>query len=102
MKGKVGEGGGSGEEEKGRMRKQKFYFRPTLVISILLGIILPLVLGVKDPMLISTTFSIIWVLYAIILLVTVLLIRPGLKVKASRKNGITVVRYELLNPGKKR
>jgi hypothetical protein len=83
------------------MRKQKFYFRFTLVISILFGIILPLVLGVKDPMLIATTFSMVWVLYAIILLVMVFLIKPGLKIKASRKNGVTLVRYELLNPGKK-
>jgi hypothetical protein len=73
----------------------------TLVIS-LFGIILPLALGVKDFMLIATTFSMIWVLYAIMLLVTVFLVRPGLKVKASRKNGVTVVRYELINPEKKR
>ena len=63
---------------------------------------MPLVLGVRDSMLITTTFSMVWVLYAIVLLVTVFLIRPGLKIKASRNNGVTVVRYELLNPGKKR
>ena len=84
------------------MRKQKYHFAHTLVISILLGIILPLALGVKDPMLIATTFSMVWALYAIILLVTVFLIKPGLKIKASRKNGVTVVRYELANPEKKR
>jgi uncharacterized membrane protein len=84
------------------MNKQHFYFIPTLVISILFGILLPLVLGVKDPMLIATTFSMVWVLYAIILLVIVFLVKPGLKIKASRKNGVTVVRYELLNSGKKK
>ena len=84
------------------MNKQHFYFIPTLVISILFGILLPLVLGVKDPMLIATTFSVVWVLYAIVLLATVFLVKPGLKIKASRKNGVTVVRYELMNPGKKR
>ena len=84
------------------MRKQKTHFRFTLLTSLLLGIILPLVLGIRDPMLIATTFSMVWVIYAIILLVTVFLIRPGLRIKASRKNGVTVVRYELLNPGKKR
>ena len=73
-----------------------------MLISILFGIILPLLLGVKDPMLIATSFSMVWVLYAIILLVTVFLIKPGLKIKASRKNGVTVVRYELINPEKKR
>ena len=84
------------------MRKQKFYFSLTLIISVLLGIILPLFLGVKDPMLIATAFSMVWVLYAIILLVSVFLIKPSLKIKASRKDGITMVRYELLNPEKKR
>ena len=59
-------------------------------------------LGVKDPMLIATTFSMVWVLYAIVLLVTVFLIKPGLKIRASGKDGVTVLRYELLNPEKKR
>jgi membrane protein YdbS with pleckstrin-like domain len=84
------------------MNKQKCLLSLTLIISILFGIILPLAWGVKDPMLIATTFSMVWVLYAIILLIIVFLVRPGLKIKASRKNGVTVVRYELLNPGKKR
>jgi len=84
------------------MNKQKCVLSLTLLISILFGIILPLLLGVKDPMLIATSFSMVWVLYAIILLVTVFLIKPGLKIKASRKNGVTVVRYELINPEKKR
>ena len=84
------------------MNKQKCVLSLTLLISILFGIILPLLLGVKDPMLIATSFSMVWVLYAIILLVSVFLIKPGLKIKASRKDGITMVRYELLNPEKKR
>jgi uncharacterized membrane protein len=84
------------------MKKRKTYLSLTVILSVFFGIILPLVLGVKDPMLIATTFSMVWVIYAIILLVTVFLIRPGLTIKASRKNGVTVVRYELLNPGKKK
>ena len=84
------------------MSKQKRFLSLTLIISVLLGIILPLALGVKDPMLIATTFSMVWVIYAIVLLVTVFLVKPGLKIKASRENGVTVVRYELLNPEKKR
>ena len=84
------------------MKKQRIYLIPTLLVSILFGIILPLFLGVRDPMLIGTIFSMVWVLYAIILLIIVFLFRPGLKIKASCKNGVTVVRYELLNPGKKR
>jgi hypothetical protein len=84
------------------MNKQKLYLTLTFFISILLGIILPLLLGVKDPMLIATTFSMVWVIYAIVLMVTVFLIKPRLKIKASRKDGVTVVRYELLNSGKKK
>ena len=84
------------------MRKHNIHFKLTLIISILLGILLPLLLGVKNPMLIATAFSMVWVVYAIILLVTVFLIKPGLKIKASRKNGVTVVRYELANSEKKR
>jgi hypothetical protein len=84
------------------MKRQRIHLIPTLLVSILLGVILPFILGVKDPMLIATTFSMVWVLYAIVLLVTVFLIKPGLKIKASRKNGVTVVRFGLLNPEKKR
>ncbi len=40
----------------------------TLIISVLLGIALPLVLGVKDPTYIAIFFSSVWVLYSIILL----------------------------------
>ncbi len=83
------------------MRKQRTYLMLALVISILLGILLPLALGVKDPMLIATTFRMVWVVCAIILLITVFLVKPRLKIKASRKDGVTVVRYELANPGKK-
>ena len=74
----------------------------TLVISILVGIILPLALGVKDLTLITICFSSVWVIYAVILLILTFLVKPGLKIKASRKNGVTVVRYELANPEKKR
>jgi hypothetical protein len=84
------------------MKRQRIHLIPTLLVSILLGVILPFILGVKDPMLIATTFSMVWVLYAIVLLVTVFLIKPGLKIKASHKNGVTVVSYELLNSEKKR
>jgi hypothetical protein len=85
-----------------KIKNRESYLSLTAILSVLFGILLPLNLGVKDLMLIATTFSIVRVLYAIILLVTVFLIKPGLKIKASRKNGVTVVRYELLNPGKKR
>ena len=80
----------------------KKYLILTAVISILVGIILPLALGVKDLTLIAICFSSVWFVYAVLLLITTFLIKPGLKIKASRKDGVTVVRYELLNTGKKK
>ena len=84
------------------MKKQTTYLILTLVISILFGIILPLALGVEDLTLIAITFSLVWFFYAVLLLTTTFLIKPGLKIKASRQNAVTVVRYELLNTGKKK
>ena len=80
------------------MKNQKEYFRLTLVISILLGIILPLAMGIKDLLLIGYIFTLVWFIYALVIFVTVFLIRPGLKIKANRPNGVTVVRFELSNP----
>jgi hypothetical protein len=74
------------------MKRQRSHFRFTRLISILLGIILPVALGVKDLMLIASIFSIVWVVNAMMLSITVFLIRPGLRIKASRKNGVTVIR----------
>jgi hypothetical protein len=34
--------------------------------------------------------------YALVRFITVFLIKPGLKIKGSRRNGVTVVRFELL------
>ena len=73
----------------------KKYFVLTLVISILVGIILPLALGVKDPALIAITFSSVWFFYAVVMLITTFLIKPGLRINVSRLKGVTVVRYEL-------
>ena len=84
------------------MRRRRTYFTLTVVISIFVGIILPLFLGVKDLTLIAITFSSVWFLYAALLLITTFLIKPSLKIKASRQKGVTVVRYELSNAGKKK
>jgi len=75
----------------------KKYLVLTLVISILVGIILPLALGVKDPTLIAITFSLVWFIYAVLLLITTFLIKPGLRIKVSRQKGVAMVRYELLD-----
>ncbi len=80
----------------------KKYLILTLVISILAGIILPLALGGRDPASIAITFSLVWFLYAVLLLITTFLIKPGLRIKASRQNGISVVRYELRDAEKKK
>ena len=73
----------------------KKYLILTAVISILIGIILPLALGVKAPTLIAITFTLVWFIYAVLLLVTTFLIKPGLRIKVSGQNGVTVVKYEL-------
>ena len=79
------------------MKRQKTYFRFTLVISILVGILLPLALGVKDATLIVITFCAFWFIYAVLLLVTTFLFRPSLRINVSRQNGVSVARYELRN-----
>jgi hypothetical protein len=56
------------------MRNQRNFFILTLVVSILLGIILPLALGVKDPVYIAISFTLVWAIYSIILLGYVFLI----------------------------
>jgi hypothetical protein len=64
--------------------------------------ILPLALEVKDLTLIAICFSSVWFIYVVLLLITAFLIKPNLKIKATRKNGVNVVRYELVNAGKKK
>jgi polyferredoxin len=79
------------------MQRQKHYLRLTLLISILFGIILPLVLGVKDPTYIAIYFSSVWVLYIVIRWIA-FLIRPELKIKVLRHKNPTIVRFELSDP----
>ena len=79
----------------------KKYLVLILIISILVGIILTLVLRIRDLTLIVICFSSVWFIYAVLLLITTFLIKPGLKIKASCQNGVTIVRYELPDAGKK-
>jgi flagellar biosynthesis component FlhA len=46
--------------------REKNYIRLILLVSILFGIILPLVLGIKDLTYIAIFFTSVWVLYIII------------------------------------
>ena len=87
---------------------EKRFFRLTLVISVLVGIILPVLLTGRPVdwdwffLIMAIGLSFVWFLYAVILLIIVFHVRLGPKIKASHRNGVTVIRYELLNPGKKK
>jgi hypothetical protein len=70
------------------MKKHKTYLILTLFISFLFGIILPLGLGVKDLTLIAICFSSVWFIYAVLLLITAFLIKPGLKINPSTIPGL--------------
>lgn len=80
------------------MRKQRNFIRLTILISILLGIILPLTLGVRDPVYIAISFSSVWFLYIVTRWVA-FLIRPELKIKVLRYKNPTIVRFELNDSG---
>jgi len=80
----------------------KKYLTLTLVISILVGIILPLALGAKDLTLIAISFCSVWFVYAVILLIVTFLVKPGLKIKAYNRNRAKVVTYELNNSTRKK
>ena len=80
------------------MKKQRTYFCLPVLASIVFGIILPVGLVLKDPTLISITFSLVWFIYVILMIATTFLINAGLRIKASRQNGLTIVRYELKDP----
>ena len=56
------------------MKTHKYYFRLTLLISVLMGIILPLALGVKDLTYMAIFFSSVWAIYSLILLGYVFLV----------------------------
>ena len=66
------------------MRSQKLYFRLTLVISVLVGIILPLAIGVKDPTLLAIFFSLVWFFYAVVLVIVSFLV-IGRSIKRSKE-----------------
>jgi len=80
-------------------KREKNYIRLTLLISILFGIILPLVLGVKDPSYIAIFFTLVWVLYIVIRWIA-FLIRPELKIKVLRDKNPTIVIFELNDSGR--
>ena len=84
------------------MRNHKFYFTLTLIASVLFGIVLPLALRIKDPTLIAISFSSVWFIYAMIIFITVFLIKPGFRIRVIQRKNPTIVRYDILDSGKKR
>jgi hypothetical protein len=83
------------------IKKQKYYLRFTLVISILLGILFPLALGVKDLTLIAIIFTSVWFIYSVIMFVIVFFVKPGLEIRAMRYKNPTIVRFGLIDSQRK-
>jgi hypothetical protein len=67
----------------------KRLFMLTWIISVLVGIILPLVIGVKDPLLIAYIFASVWFIYALIMLVIIFLVEGRRNLKKRLKEEIT-------------
>lgn len=84
------------------MRNQKIYLTLTLIASVLLGIVLPLTLGIKDPTLIAIAFSSIWFFYAMVTFITVFLIKPGLRIRVIQRKNPTIVRYDMIDSGERK
>ena len=61
------------------------YFLVTLLISILVGILLPLGLGVKDPVYIAISFTLVWAIYSLFLLGYILLVEGRHKRNKSKR-----------------
>jgi len=75
-------------------KRERNYIRLTLLISILVGIILPIALGVNDPTYIAIFFTLAWVLYIIVRWIA-FLFRSELKIKVLRYKNQTIVGFEL-------
>ncbi len=88
-------------------KREKTYVGLTLVISILIGIILPLV-TVKKPIdwdwffyLMAIGFTCVWVTYAILFLINTFFGRGRLRIKVIRGKNPTIVRCEIPEPKRK-
>ncbi len=79
----------------------KNYFWITLLISILVAIILPLAITGKPTdwdwffYIMAMSFTLVWAVYAIVLLITTFFGRGRLRIKVIRGKNPTIVRYEL-------
>jgi hypothetical protein len=80
------------------MKKQNTYFIPTLLVSILFGIVLPLVLGVKDFRLIALLSTLAWKIYAVGLAIWLLswyMFSPGRKFLPGLPNSHPLIQGQL-------
>jgi len=83
------------------MKKQRTYFRFTLLTLILIGISILLALGVKGSTLVAISFTFVAFLYIVIRWIA-FLIRPSLKIKVLRHKNPTIVIFELHDSGRDR
>jgi hypothetical protein len=71
------------------MSRLKEYFIVTLIISVLLGILLPLVMGMENPRVIALSFIFVWCISSVLLFVMVFFVE-GIRLrqewKARRRN----------------
>jgi len=81
------------------MKKQRTYFRFTLLTLILIGISILLSLEVKGSTLVAISFTSVWVLYIIIRWIA-FFIRPELKIKVIRHKNPMIVIFELNDSGR--
>jgi 4-hydroxybenzoate polyprenyltransferase len=65
------------------MRRQKTYLGLTLLVSVSLVIILPLVAGIKDIYWIGLIFTLVWFVYSVYLFVSTFFSREALKMRKS-------------------
>ena len=65
------------------MRRQRIYLGLTLLTSVSLTIILPLVAGIKDIYWIALIFTLVWFVYAVAFFVSTFFSRDALKTRKS-------------------
>jgi len=72
------------------MTKQRWLFVTILVMSILVGILLPLFLGVRDFNILGTLFTLVWFVYVVVLFLQTFLVagrRMRKELKEDKESG---------------
>jgi len=60
-----------------------------------------LALGLKNFTLIAIFFTFVWFIYAVGLLLSTFVVKPGLRIKVIQRKNPTIVRYELRDSSQK-